>query len=73
MFGIADVAFPAAVVLITQLMLDTEKQITAAGLLSLLFSMVAYASPLSAMVRTLFPPKLLRFVQARTEHSDVCA
>jgi len=49
MFGIADVAFPAAVVLITQLMLDTEKQITAAGILSLLFSMVAYASPLSAM------------------------
>lgn len=60
MFGISDVAFPAAVVLVTQLMLDTEQQIEAAGYLSLCFSMVAYASPLSAMVRTKnpFPPKL---------------
>ncbi|XP_058189047.1 bidirectional sugar transporter SWEET17-like isoform X1 [Rhododendron vialii] len=49
MFGISNVAFPAAVVLVTQLMLDTEQQIEAAGFLSLCFSMVAYASPLSAM------------------------
>ncbi|XP_058227975.1 bidirectional sugar transporter SWEET17-like isoform X1 [Rhododendron vialii] len=49
MFGVSDVAFPAAVVLVTQLMLDTEQQIEAAGFLSLCFSMVAYASPLSAM------------------------
>lgn len=57
MFGISDVAFPAAVVLVTQLMLDTELQIEAAGFLSLCFSMVAYASPLSAMVGTLSPTK----------------
>ncbi|KAF7153982.1 hypothetical protein RHSIM_Rhsim01G0285400 [Rhododendron simsii] len=50
MFAISDAAFPAAVVLVTQLTLDSEQQIEVAGFLSLCFSMVAYASPLSAMI-----------------------
>lgn len=44
-----DVMFPAAAILVTQLTLDRQMQITVAGLLSAVFSMVAYGSPLSAM------------------------
>ncbi|XP_057508346.1 bidirectional sugar transporter SWEET17-like [Actinidia eriantha] len=48
-FGISDVVFPAAVVLVSEMMLSRDAQIDVAGFLSLCFSMVAYASPLSAM------------------------
>lgn len=44
-------AFPVAVVLIAQIFLKEKAQIDVAGFLSVCFSMVAYASPLSAMVR----------------------
>ncbi|KAK3197977.1 hypothetical protein Dsin_021392 [Dipteronia sinensis] len=48
--GILDVLFPGVAVLVTQLMFDREVQIEVSGFLSLCFSMVAYASPLSAMI-----------------------
>ncbi|KAK0601134.1 hypothetical protein LWI29_021508 [Acer saccharum] len=48
--GLLDVVFPGVAVLVTQLMFDRDVQIEVSGFLSLCFSMVAYASPLSAMI-----------------------
>lgn len=45
-----DVAFPAAAILLTQFLLHGDKRIDVAGLFCVVFSMIAYASPLSAMV-----------------------
>ncbi|XWS57488.1 hypothetical protein CRYUN_Cryun09bG0178400 [Craigia yunnanensis] len=50
LFCALDVVFPIAAVLITQLFFDREMQINIAGFLSLLFSVLTYASPLSIMV-----------------------
>lgn len=46
-----DIVFPAAAILSSELTLDRETQISTAGLLSSIFSTVAYGSPLSAMVK----------------------
>jgi hypothetical protein len=48
------VGFPAAAVLVTQFLLHGEMRIDVAGLLCVAFSMIAYASPLSAMVRLIY-------------------
>lgn len=48
--AILDVGFPAAAILLTQFLLHEEVRIDVAGLLCVIFSMIAYASPLSAMV-----------------------
>lgn len=50
--AILDVGFPAAAVLLTQFLLHGDVRIDVAGLLCVAFSMIAYASPLSAMVRS---------------------
>ncbi|KAK2637856.1 hypothetical protein Ddye_025651 [Dipteronia dyeriana] len=66
--GILDVMFPGVAVLVTQLMFDREVQIEVSGFLSLCFSMVAYASPLSAMKTVVmtksveYMPFLLSFI-----------
>ncbi|KAE8710541.1 cinnamoyl-CoA reductase 2-like [Hibiscus syriacus] len=48
LFGTLDVVFPIATVVITQMSCNREVQISIAGFLSLLFSVVTYASPLSS-------------------------
>lgn len=53
MVAVLDVAFPGTVVLVTELVFDRDVQIDVSGFLSVCFSMVAYASPLSAMVSCL--------------------
>ncbi|EOY11533.1 Nodulin MtN3 family protein isoform 2 [Theobroma cacao] len=50
LFGILDVVFPVAVVLISQLSFNREMQINISGFLSLLFSVATYGSPLSIMI-----------------------
>ncbi|KAJ0013683.1 hypothetical protein Pint_19656 [Pistacia integerrima] len=66
--GVLDVAFPAAAVLITQLMFDREVQIKVSGFLSVVFSMATYGSPLSAMKTVVvtksveYMPFLLSFI-----------
>ncbi|KAK1582018.1 hypothetical protein Q3G72_011045 [Acer saccharum] len=66
--GILDVVFPGVAVLVTQLMFDRDVQIEVSGFLSLCFSMVAYASPLSAMKTVVmtksveYMPFLLSFI-----------
>ncbi|KAK1582656.1 hypothetical protein Q3G72_017017 [Acer saccharum] len=66
--GILDVVFPGVVVLVTQLKFDRDVQIEVSGFLSLCFSMVAYASPLSAMKTVVmtksveYMPFLLSFI-----------
>ncbi|TYG38393.1 hypothetical protein ES288_D13G219000v1 [Gossypium darwinii] len=68
LFGVLDVVLPIAAVLITQLSCNREMQITIAGFLSLLFSVLTYGSPLSIMktvVRTKsvdYMPFLLSFI-----------
>ncbi|KAI3440466.1 uncharacterized protein J3R85_003539 [Psidium guajava] len=63
-----DAMFPAAAILVTQLTLDQQMQIAVAGLLSAVFSMVAYGSPLSAMKTVVttksveYMPFLLSFI-----------
>lgn len=47
---IFDVGLPAAAILLTQFLLSGQKRIDVAGLFCVVFSMIAYASPLSAMV-----------------------
>uniref|UniRef100_A0A803R5T8 Uncharacterized protein n=1 Tax=Cannabis sativa TaxID=3483 RepID=A0A803R5T8_CANSA len=47
---VLDVVFPAAAILLTQFTLHGDTRIDVAGLLCMIFSMIAYASPLSAMV-----------------------
>ncbi|KAL5565996.1 hypothetical protein UlMin_029160 [Ulmus minor] len=47
--AIFDVGFPAAAILLTQFELQGETRIDVAGLLCVAFSLIAYASPLSAM------------------------
>lgn len=47
---VLDVVFPAAAILCTHFLLHGDTRIDVAGLLCVAFSMVAYASPLSAMV-----------------------
>ncbi|KAH7543015.1 bidirectional sugar transporter SWEET17 isoform X1 [Ziziphus jujuba] len=47
--AVLDVGFPAAAILLTQFLLHGEKRIDVAGLFCVIFSMIAYASPLSAM------------------------
>ncbi|XVF31402.1 hypothetical protein REPUB_Repub16aG0142900 [Reevesia pubescens] len=67
-FGVLDVVFPIATVLITRLSFDREMQINIAGFLSLLFSVVTYASPLSIMKTVVttksveYMPFLLSFI-----------
>ncbi|XVE89623.1 hypothetical protein DITRI_Ditri20bG0010900 [Diplodiscus trichospermus] len=67
-FGVLDVVFPIAAVLITQLCFDREMQIDIAGFLSLLFSVFTYASPLAIMKTVVttksveYMPFLLSFV-----------
>lgn len=66
--AILDVGFPAAAVLLTQFMLHGEMRIAVAGLLCVVFSMIAYASPLSAMKTVVttksveYMPFLLSFI-----------
>ncbi|XP_015875054.1 bidirectional sugar transporter SWEET17 isoform X2 [Ziziphus jujuba] len=48
--AVLDVGFPAAAILLTQFLLHGEKRIDVAGLFCVIFSMIAYASPLSAMI-----------------------
>ncbi|XP_022720125.1 bidirectional sugar transporter SWEET17-like [Durio zibethinus] len=68
LFGVLDVVFPIAAVLITQLSFDREMQINIAGFLSLLFSVVTYGSPLSIMKTVVttksveYMPFLLSFI-----------
>ncbi|XWS57487.1 hypothetical protein CRYUN_Cryun09bG0178400 [Craigia yunnanensis] len=68
LFCALDVVFPIAAVLITQLFFDREMQINIAGFLSLLFSVLTYASPLSIMKTVVttkgveYMPFLLSFV-----------
>jgi solute carrier family 50 protein (sugar transporter) len=63
-----DVGFPAAAILLTQFMLHEEMRIDVAGLLCVIFSMIAYASPLSAMKTVVttksveYMPFLLSFI-----------
>ncbi|KAI4295189.1 hypothetical protein MLD38_040568 [Melastoma candidum] len=63
-----DIVFPATAILVTQLKFDRAVQIYVAGLLSAAFSMVAYASPLSAMKTVIttksveYMPFLLSFI-----------
>lgn len=47
--AVLDVAFPAATILLTHFLLDGDKRIDVAGIWCVIFSMIAYASPLSAM------------------------
>ncbi|XP_065848971.1 bidirectional sugar transporter SWEET17-like isoform X2 [Euphorbia lathyris] len=49
LFGALDVAFPAAVTLVAQLLFKRKAQIDIAGFFCVCFSMAAYGSPLSAM------------------------
>ncbi|XP_065848993.1 bidirectional sugar transporter SWEET17-like isoform X4 [Euphorbia lathyris] len=51
LFGALDVAFPAAVTLVAQLLFKRKAQIDIAGFFCVCFSMAAYGSPLSAMIR----------------------
>ncbi|XP_031376774.1 bidirectional sugar transporter SWEET17-like [Punica granatum] len=44
-----DIVFPLVAISLSVLILDREMQISTAGLLSAIFSMIAYGSPLSAM------------------------
>ncbi|XP_041020050.1 bidirectional sugar transporter SWEET17-like isoform X2 [Juglans microcarpa x Juglans regia] len=66
--AILDVGFPAAAVLLTQFLLHGEVRIDVAGLLCVGFSMIAYASPLSAMKTVVttksveYMPFLLSFI-----------
>ncbi|GMY21763.1 bidirectional sugar transporter sweet17 [Fagus crenata] len=66
--AILDVGFPAAAILLTQFMLHEEMRIDVAGLLCVIFSMIAYASPLSAMKTVVttksveYMPFLLSFI-----------
>ncbi|KAE8010258.1 hypothetical protein FH972_006643 [Carpinus fangiana] len=66
--AILDVGFPAAAVLVTQFLLHAEMRIDVAGLLCIAFSMIAYASPLSAMKTVVttksveYMPFLLSFI-----------
>lgn len=66
--AILDVGFPAAAVLMTQFLLHGEMRIDVAGLLCIVFSMIAYASPLSAMKTVMttksveYMPFLLSFI-----------
>lgn len=66
--AILDVGFPAAAILLTQFMLHEEIRIVVAGLLCVAFSMIAYASPLSAMKTVVttksveYMPFLLSFI-----------
>ncbi|KAB2595257.1 bidirectional sugar transporter SWEET17-like [Pyrus ussuriensis x Pyrus communis] len=63
-----DVAFPAAAILLTQFLLHGNKRIDVAGLFCVVFSMIAYASPLSAMKTVVilksveYMPFLLSFI-----------
>ncbi|KAH0980704.1 hypothetical protein GBA52_007881 [Prunus armeniaca] len=63
-----NVAFPAAAILLTQFLLHGDQRIDAAGLLCSVFSMIAYASPLSAMKTVValksveYMPFLLSFI-----------
>ncbi|KAM4108233.1 hypothetical protein ACB094_03G029900 [Castanea mollissima] len=66
--AILDVGFPAAAILLTQFLLHEEVRIDVAGLLCVIFSMIAYASPLSAMKTVVttksveYMPFLLSFI-----------
>uniref|UniRef100_A0A7N2L5I2 Bidirectional sugar transporter SWEET n=1 Tax=Quercus lobata TaxID=97700 RepID=A0A7N2L5I2_QUELO len=66
--AILDVGFPAAAILLTQFLLHEEARIDVAGLLCVIFSMIAYASPLSAMKTVVttksveYMPFLLSFI-----------
>ncbi|EOY11532.1 Nodulin MtN3 family protein isoform 1 [Theobroma cacao] len=68
LFGILDVVFPVAVVLISQLSFNREMQINISGFLSLLFSVATYGSPLSIMKTVVttksveYMPFLLSFI-----------
>ncbi|XP_038999178.1 bidirectional sugar transporter SWEET17-like isoform X2 [Hibiscus syriacus] len=68
LFGTLDVVFPIATVVITQMSCNRETQISIAGFLSLLFSVVTYASPLSIMKTVVttksveYMPFLLSFI-----------
>ncbi|KAF3454544.1 hypothetical protein FNV43_RR04992 [Rhamnella rubrinervis] len=65
---ILDVGFPAASILLTQFLLHGDKRIDVAGLFCVVFSMIAYASPLSAMKTVVltksveYMPFLLSFI-----------
>lgn len=59
--GILDVGFPAAAILFMQLMLQRDARINAAGFMCVLFSMITYGSPLSAM-KTVVTTKSVEFM-----------
>ncbi|PRQ57085.1 putative SWEET sugar transporter [Rosa chinensis] len=65
---VLDVAFPGATILLTHFLLDGDKRIDVAGLWCVIFSMIAYASPLSAMKTVValksveYMPFLLSFI-----------
>lgn len=72
--AILDVGFPAAAILLTQFLLHEEVRIDVAGLLCVIFSMIAYASPLSAMViqeyiLDLLEKKEISYIQCRFKFS----
>lgn len=55
-----DILFPGVAILVPELALKRAMQITVAGILSAIFSMIAYGSPLSAMVKKNLLTRLLR-------------
>ncbi|KAL6129143.1 hypothetical protein ACLB2K_072496 [Fragaria x ananassa] len=65
---VLDVAFPGATILLTHFLLDGETRIDVAGIWCVIFSMIAYASPLSAMKTVValksveYMPFLLSFI-----------
>ncbi|GMJ11179.1 hypothetical protein like AT4G15920 [Hibiscus trionum] len=68
LFGALDVVFPIATVFLIQMSFNREMQINSAGLLSLIFSVITYASPLSIMKTVVttksveYMPFLLSFI-----------
>ncbi|GAV79832.1 MtN3_slv domain-containing protein [Cephalotus follicularis] len=49
LFGTLEVGFPAGAILVTQFLLHGDVQISVAGAFCVVFSMISYGSPLSAM------------------------
>ncbi|XP_062084851.1 bidirectional sugar transporter SWEET16-like isoform X2 [Humulus lupulus] len=58
---VCDVVFPAGAILLTQFLLHGDTRIDIAGLLCMIFSMIAYASPLSAM-KTVYLTKSVEYM-----------
>ncbi|XP_050385016.1 bidirectional sugar transporter SWEET17-like [Argentina anserina] len=65
---VLDVAFPGVTILLTHFLLDGDTRIDVAGIWCVIFSMIAYASPLSAMKTVValksveYMPFLLSFI-----------